>query len=201
MLRLFSALASFLVALWSRLKCLPRTAAEALGAPGSDGPAQHARLWQAYAVVLPIALLAALLLPQVTLVMSPSIDAWAVRKAPGPIARGDLVQFTLVHPIAGPEPVQVTKRALCVPGDRLTRIEIRSATVPNTFDGHYYCNGELLGISLPRDAHGRSLEHMRWGGIVPDGMFYVGSQHPRGFDSRYLGLIPTERLTRMERLL
>lgn len=201
MLRLFWALASALLGLWPRLRRLPRKAAVALGAAGSAEPARPERLWRAQGVVLPVALLGALLLPHISLVMSPSIDAWAVRKAPGPIARGDLVMLTLQHPIAGPKPVNVTKYALCMPGDRLTRIEIISPTVRNTFDGHYYCNGELLGVSLPRDMHGRKLEHMRWAGIVPEGMIYVGSRHPRGFDSRYLGLIPIVKLTRMERLL
>jgi type IV secretory pathway protease TraF len=32
-------------------------------------------------------------------------------------------------------------------------------------------------------------------------MVYVGSTHPRGFDSRYFGLLPISSLTRMERLL
>lgn len=42
---------------------------------------------------------------------------------------------------------------------------------------------------------------MKWSGIVPAGMIYVGSHHERGFDSRYIGLLPISRLTRMERIL
>lgn len=201
MLRLFWALADALRQLWPRLRRLPRKAAVALGAPGPDTPASPKRLGQALLLILPIALFAALLVPQVTLVMSSSIEAWAVRKAPGPVARGDYVMFMLHHPIAGPRPVMVTKHALCMPGDRLTMIETPSISAPHAWDGRYFCNGELLGVSLPFAHNGMKLEHMQWSGIMPAGMVYVGSHHPRGFDSRYFGLLPISRLTRMERLL
>lgn len=201
MLRLFWVLASALLGLWPRLRRLPGKAAVALGAPGPGESARPARLWKALAISLPVALVAAILLPKVSLVMTPSIDAFAVRQAPGPIARGDYVMFTLRHPIAGPKPVKVTKYALCMPGDRLTKIKTPSIGAPNAFDSHYFCNGTLLGVSLPYGIHGQKLDHMQWSGVVPAGMVYVGSHHPRGFDSRYFGLVPIATLTRMERLL
>lgn len=201
MLRLFWALVSALLGLWPRLRRLPGKAAIALGAPGVGEPARPTRLWRALAFVLPVALLAAIALPKVSLVMSPSIEAFAVRKAPGTIAKGDYVMFTLRHPIAGPKPVNVTKYALCMPGERLTMIETPSISAPKAWDGHYFCNGKLLGVSLPYGIHGVKLEHMQWSGVIPPGMIYVGSRHPRGFDSRYFGLVPAATLTRMERLL
>jgi len=201
MLRLFWALAKAIAAFWPRLCRLPRKAAMALGAPGPDQPARPDRLLRVMLVVLPVALIAALVVPQVTLVMTPSIEAFAVRKSPGPIARGDYVMFTLHHPIAGPNPVSVTKHALCMPGDRLTMFETPSPLVPQSRDGHYFCNDMFLGVSLPRAHNGMKLDHMRWSGIIPAGMVYVGSTHPRGFDSRYFGLLPISSLTRMERLL
>ncbi|QJU58426.1 peptidase [Sphingomonas sp. AP4-R1] len=201
MFRLFWALARAIAGLWPRLRHLPRKAAMALGAPGPDQPARPDRLWRAMLVVLPVALFAALVVPQVTLVMTPSIDAFAVRRSPGPIARGDYVMFMLRHPIAGPNPVSVTKHALCMPGDRLTMFETPSPLVRNSRDGHYYCNGELLGVSVPQAHNGMKLDHMRWSGIIPAGMAYVGSPHVRGFDSRYFGLLPIATLTRMERIL
>jgi conjugal transfer pilin signal peptidase TrbI len=200
MLRLVSALLEAFRAILPWLRQLPREAALALGAPGPDGERRAERLWLALAVILPIALAAALVLPRINLVMSPSIDAWAVREAPGPIARGDYVRFTLRHPIAGPEPVSVTKLALCLPGDRLTKIEIPSRLDPSAFDGRYFCNGNLLGTSMPRDHEGNRLAHMMWSGVVPPGMIYVGSHHPHGFDSRYFGLVPVAELTRMTRI-
>src|SRR3546814_13840178 len=101
----------------------------ALGAPGPDQPSRPERLWRAILVVLPLALFAALVMPQVTLVMSPSIDAYAVRKSPGPIARGDYVMFTLPHPIAGPKPVSVPQHALCLPGYRKRDSEGKTVSV------------------------------------------------------------------------
>lgn len=201
MFRLFWLLVKALVDLWPRLCRLPHKAAIALGAPGPDSPARPERMGLAMLVVLPTALFAALLMPQVTLVMTPSIEAWAVRKASGPIRRGDYVMFTLRHPIAGPRPILVTKHALCMPGDRLTLTEAPSLHAVKTRDGRYYCNGLFLGQSLPFAHNGMKLDHMLWNGVIPAGMIYVGSPHPRGFDSRYIGLLPIARLTRMERIL
>src|SRR3546814_8996025 len=89
--------------------------------------------------------------------MSPSIDALAVRAAPGPIAKGDLVLFMLSHPLAGSEPVKVTKRALCMPGERISLIEKPSSMEPDAMDGWYYCDGVLLGVTKPYGR--RSEEH------------------------------------------
>lgn len=199
--RLFRALAKLARAILLWLAALPGQAAAALGVASGDQPARPGRLWKAMAIAVPAALIAAWAMPQINLVMSPSINAWAVRRAPGPIRKGDLVQFTLSHPIAGPRPVSVTKYALCMPGERLTRIETPSVGAAAGFDGHYFCNGAPLGVTLPADAHGNRLPHMEWSGIIPPGKAYVGSHHPRGFDSRYFGLVPIARLHRMERLL
>jgi len=201
MLRLVSALLEALRAVMPWLRGLPRQAAMALGAPGPDLESRPERLWLALAIILPIALAAALVLPRITLVMSPSIDAWAVREAPGAIRRGDYVRFVLRHPIAGPAPVSVTKLALCLPGDRLTKIEMPSRLDPSAMDARYFCNGRLLGTTLPRDHNGIPLAHMMWSGVVPPGMIYVGSHHPRGFDSRYIGLVSVAALTRMAPIL
>ena len=201
MLRLFWLLIRWSGSLWPRLRRLPRKAAVALGAPGLDQAARPERFWRAMLVILPLALFAALVMPQITLVMTPSIEAFAVRKSPGPIARGDYVMFTLHHPIAGPKPVSVTKHALCLPGDRLTMFETPSPLRANSWDGHYYCNGHLLGISLPEAHNAVKLTHLKWSGIIPAGMAYVGSPHARGFDSRYFGLLPIRDLIRMERIL
>lgn len=201
MFRLFWLLAEATHRIFAELRRLPRNAAIALGAPTAGHPARPKHFVQALTLILPIAFFAAWLVPQLTLVMSPSIPAWVVRAAPGAIAKGDYVRFRLRGPIAGPHPVSVTKRALCLPGDRLVTIETRSIAAAHARNGHYFCNGVLLGISLPFAAHGQRLTHLRWSGIVPPGMAYVGSPYPRGFDSRYFGLVPIAALTRMERVL
>ncbi|AOH85674.1 peptidase [Sphingomonas panacis] len=186
---------------WSELKLLPLKAAVALGSSGLGQPLRPAQLWKAYGIVLPVGLLTLWAIPQVTLVMSPSIDASLVRNAPGPIARGDLVSFSLSHPLAGPKPVMVTKYALCFPGDRIDMIEKPSMTA-GTWDGWYYCNGRLLGVSKPVGHNGMKLDHwLPAYGTIPAGMIYVGSSHPSGFDSRYYGPVETGRLRRVEQVL
>jgi len=201
MLRLFWLLAKAFGEVWVALRRLPRELATALGAPGVDTPARPPRLWIVLGIAMPTALLAACIMPQVTLVMTPSIEAWAVRKAPGPIERGDYVMYMLFHPIAGPKPVSITKHALCMPGDRLTMVETRSLSGLKLVDARFYCNGQLLGTALPVTRDGRRLSHARWTGVIPTGFLYIGSHHSQGFDSRYFGLVPLNKLTRMERLL
>jgi len=187
---------------WAELKLLPLKAAVALGSSGLGQPPRPEQLWKAFGIVLPVGLLTMLAIPQFTLVMSPSIDAWIVREAPGPIRRGDYVSFTLSHPLAGPKPVKVTKEALCLPGDRIDWIEKPSPMHPGEWDGWYYCNGKLLGISKPYGHNGQKLEHWRpLIRTIPAGMIYVGSSHASGFDSRYYGPVEIERLKRMEKLL
>lgn len=181
---------------------LPREAAAALGGAGAKGEARPRRLWQAMALVLPVAGGTGLLVSRLTLVMSPSVDALVLREAPGKIARGELVTFMLRHPLAGPDPVRVTKYALCLPGERIDWLEKPSPGRPGAWDGWYYCEDRLLGISKPVGRNGRRLEHWRPAyRIIPAGFVYVGSSHPSGFDSRYYGPLPISSLIRMEKLL
>jgi len=198
MLRLASMLAS---RTWPEIRLLPLRAAVALGASGLGQPPRPGQLLKAYCIVLPLGVLTWWAIPQLTWVISPSIDAWAVRADPGPIHRGNLVSFMLSHPLAGPKPVPVTKYALCMAGDRLDMIE-KPSTAPGQKDGWYFCNGQLLGISKPFGHDGRRLEHFRPARrLIPAGFIYVGSHHPSGFDSRYYGPVAISRLTRMERVL
>jgi hypothetical protein len=188
-------------ALWSEVRDLPLKAAVALGASGLGQPPRPEQLWKAFGIVLPVGLITLWAIPQFTLVMSPSIDATLIRKAPGAIHRGDLVSFTLSHPLAGPKPVMVTKYALCLPGDRIDWLEKPSMTA-GQWDGWYFCNGKLIGISKPYGHNGQKLDH--WKPMIrsiPEGMIYVGSSHPSGFDSRYYGPVEIERLRRMEKVL
>ncbi|WP_422057863.1 peptidase [Sphingomonas sp.] len=201
MFRLCWAALSLIFALARALARLPRQAAVALGGEQADQPARPRRLLLALATALPVSLGGAWVLPRITLVMSPSVDAWIVSPAPGTIHKGDLVQFMLSHPAVGPQPVSATKYALCLPGERLTLVEQPAPFPANRRTGHFYCNGSLLGVSFPVGPRGLRLEHARWHGVIPPGYVYVGSRHPRGFDSRYVGLVPLTALQRMRRLL
>lgn len=187
---------------WTGLRLLPIRAAVALGSAGLGEPARPGQLWRAMAVILPTGLLAWWAIPQVTLVMSPSIEAWAVRPAPGPITRDDYVMFLLSHPLAGPRPVNVTKHALCLPGERISMIEKPSLMAAHDWDGWYYCQGRLLGVSKPYGRNGQRLAHWRPTRMrIPPGTVYVGSHNPDSFDSRYFGPVAVSRLTRMVRVL
>ncbi|HEX7856801.1 MAG TPA: peptidase [Sphingobium sp.] len=188
-------------ALWPEVKLLPLRAAVALGASGLGQPRRPGQLLHSYAIILPIGLFVWWLLGQGVIVMSPSVDAWIVRKAPGPIEHGDLVSFTLSHPLAGPKPVNVTKYALCFPGHRISMVE-KPSLFAGTYDGWYYCDGRFLGVSKPKGRKGQGLAH--WAppyAIIPAGFIYVGSRDPSGFDSRYYGPVAIGRLQRMEKLL
>lgn len=186
---------------WRDLKDLPLRAAVALGASGLGQPARPAQLFKAYGIVLPIGLFAWVTMPQITLVMTPSIDAWVVHRSAGPVQRGDLVSFTLADAIAGPRPVGVTKYALCMPGDRIVMVEKPASLGPGR-NGWYYCNDRLVGVSKPATRSGKSLSHWQPATPkIPEGMIFVGSSHPDGYDSRYYGPVAIDRLTRMEKLL
>lgn len=202
MFRLVSASWTASKALAEQVQLLPLKAAVALGAGGLGQPPRPDQLWKAFGIVLPIGLATWWAIPQVTLVASPSIDAWAVRSAPGPIRRGDLVSFLLSHPLAGPQPVDVTKYALCLPGDRIAMVETSSQLRKGAMDGRYFCNGVPIGVSKAVGHGGQPLKH--WvpdRPTIPDGTIYVGSAHPSGFDSRYYGPVAISRLHRMEKVL
>lgn len=127
-----------------RLKSLPREAALALGGAVGDQAARPRRFWLVLGITVPLATITWQAIPAVTIVMSPSIDAWAVRTVPGAIRKGDLVMFALSHPIAGPRPVSVTKRAMCMPGERLREIERHSVFDGKVTSSRYYCGDRLL---------------------------------------------------------
>lgn len=181
---------------------LPLRAAVALGAAGYGEPPRPDRLWKSCAIVVPTALVTSWTIPQLTWVVSPSIEAWAVRPAPGPIHSGDYVSFWLSDPLAGPRPVHVTKHALCLAGHMLSEVDRRPVSARGRIVAAYYCDGRLLGISKAFSAKGAALDHLAWGRKpVPAGFIYVGSHHPDGYDSRYYGPVAIDRLTRMERVL
>ena len=103
--------------------------------------------------------------------------------------------------LAGPKPVAVTKYAMCLPGDRISLIEKPSMTY-GEWDGWYYCNGRLLGVSKPFGHDGQRLDHWQPdNGLILPGTIYVGSPHASGFDSRYYGPVEIGQLQRMEKLL
>ncbi len=170
---------------WPAIRDLLWRAAEALGETGPDRPSMPGKFWKA-----------------MTRVRSPSIDALAVRPSPGTIIRHDLVMFQLRHPLAGRLPVNVTKYALCLPGDDLASFTLRSERFPGRTEAAFFCNGILLGVSKAYGRQGQRLDYFPWkSGPIPEGQAYIGSSYKDGFDSRYFGLVPIAKLVRMERVL
>ncbi len=123
---------------------------------------------------------------------TPSVAAHVLWKTPeAPIARGDFVLAPVSHPMIPADYPYLTKHALCLEGDILT-----------ARDGAFFCNGKLLHRAKRRTRTGAPLEPFDWaGGVIPDGMMFIGSRHPDGFDSRYLGLFATRDLVRLEKVL
>lgn len=123
---------------------------------------------------------------------TPSVEASVLWKTHGrTIAKGDYVMAPVRHDLLPPQYSHLTKRALCAPGDWLS------------FDGRTFrCNGAALNTVKPETRAGLPLEPFTWtDGAVPAGKMFVGSSHPDGFDSRYLGLFSVEDLTRLEPLI
>lgn len=187
---------------WPKARDLARNAADALQPIDPGEPFIQSRLARATLMVSAIALFVWWALPQLIWVRSPSIDAWAVRKVGGTVERNDLVMFELRHPLVGPLPVNVTKYALCLPGDRLASYTMHSDRYPKRLEAAFFCNGSLIGVSKPYGRSGQRLDYFRWkSGAIPEGQAYIGSSYKDGFDSRYFGLVPISALTRMERVL
>ena len=126
------------------------------------------------------------------LVLNPtdSIGSHLMLKTPwSEIAPGDLVFVPVNHPLV-PEN-SLAKYALCWSGDHL-----------KFADGAFYCNGFRLNSVKPFTKQGEPLTPFHWTeAVIPEGFIFIGSSHPDGFDSRYIGLIPVENATRLEHLL
>ena len=110
---------------------------------------------------------------------SPSLPNWAFwLDKHTPIARGSLVFFEpgpseLVARHFGQGPQLFGKRVLGVPGDLVTHEGM--AVLINGRQVATRVVRTRLGVPLTRGPAGE----------IPEGCFYVGTDHPRGLDSRY----------------
>ncbi|MEL6277289.1 MAG: S26 family signal peptidase [Pseudomonadota bacterium] len=121
-----------------------------------------------------------------------SIDAFVFWKTPGrAIAKNDYVLAPARHPLIPRQYEHLTKHALCLPGEWLT------------FSGTAFsCNGVHLHTVKIETKKGVPLERFEWeAGVVPEGKAFIGSRHPDGFDSRYLGFFDLDELVRLEALI
>ena len=122
---------------------------------------------------------------------TPSVRAHILIKAPAEAPRkGDYVLVPIESRFLPNRYNSLTKKVLCVEGDLLQFKR-----------GAFYCNGEFLHRPKHISLSGAPLTAFLWSdAVVPQGKVYVGSPHPDGFDSRYLGLFDIDDLTRLEAL-
>ncbi len=110
---------------------------------------------------------------------------WFWRTADTP-SRGDYATFMLKHPLAGDQPVRLTKRLACWSGDVLS-ISGRD----------YFCNGEFLGVAKETGLNGQALPQFVDQGQIPQGKAFAVGAHKDSFDSRYWGLVDVEDTERL----
>ena len=116
---------------------------------------------------------------------SPSLPNWAFwLDRTAPITRGSLVFFappksSLIERHFGKDPQLFGKRVLGLPGDVVSH---KGMAV--------LINGKAVAMRLPRTRLGIALTRGP-DGVIPENCYYVGTEHPRGLDSRYgeIGLI------------
>ncbi|WP_083987474.1 S26 family signal peptidase [Croceicoccus marinus] len=121
---------------------------------------------------------------------SPSLPHWAIwlEKDAAP-ARGTIVLFApppseLLTAHFGKKPQPFGKHVLGMPGDVVTR-QGRTFAI----------NGEIVATAKPKSRKGEVLA-LGPTGTIPAGCYYVGTDHPDSFDSRYaaIGWICADRI-------
>lgn len=112
---------------------------------------------------------------------------WLTRGAPRSLAkRQALVAFAVPAGVRDlvrerrylPPGAMLVKRVVATAGDRVC-----------TEGGGLAINGEELGAILTEDSAGRPLPHYEGCDLVSRGWLFVGSRHPKSFDSRTFGPI------------
>jgi type IV secretory pathway protease TraF len=113
------------------------------------------------------------------------------------LARNQLACFPYENPSWAAKPYLHKGELLCkhvygLPGDTLTTSD----------DGtNEICHGGIcdnVGTALKQDSRGRPVHHPVWtGSLIPEGSYYLGStRRPNSLDSRYLGLIPKNKIVK-----
>lgn len=132
--------------------------------------------------LLPFLLLGALLPSRIAIATSPSLDHRIFflggKPSEGRIASGDYLLFTY-------DGERVIKQAACLPGERITAI-----------DGEYACNDKFLGRALVANSLGEPLPRFHYNGVVPPGKLFLAGTHERSYDSRYIGFVDLNEITR-----
>lgn len=124
--------------------------------------------------------------------MTESVDGKIFKLRPDlQVQKQTTVMFEWDDPILPAGVDFMTKHVLCFPGDILKR------------DGlTFYCNGEMISRAKLKTKTGDPLTVFDWTeGPVPQDVFFAGTDHPDGYDSRYYGFVPLDGAVVVEKTL
>ena len=134
---------------------------------------------------LTIALATSLAFRSSVIVLTPSIDKTLLIKTGGDhFSTGDYVMTSINDEIVGNQ--KITKQVGCVPGQILSRK-----------DRELFCDGVSLGTAKTHSKTGVPLTATNNLGVIIDGYVYLQGTHIDSYDSRYFGLVKTEKLTKL----
>ncbi|WP_262695997.1 S26 family signal peptidase [Kordiimonas aquimaris] len=124
--------------------------------------------------------------------MTASVDGKIFKMRPDlAVEKQATVMFKRDDPLLPAGVNHMTKHVLCFSGDILKR------------DGlDFYCNGEKITRAKRATKTGDPLRVFDWSeGQVPEGVFFAGTRHPDGYDSRYYGFVPLGSAVIVEKVL
>jgi conjugative transfer signal peptidase TraF len=129
---------------------------------------------------------------RLTVNVTPSMPRGLYWLRPGaPVRRDAVVSLgvpagarPLADRISMPPTIQLLKRVVAMPGDRVC-----------TDDNRYVVGDELVSLIAPRDQVGRPLVPFAFCGTVPAGLAFVAARGESSLDSRYFGPVPITDLT------
>ena len=122
---------------------------------------------------------------------TPSLPKGLYLLAEGPPAKNELVTFCLQGEFAELALQRGYLQAGSCPSG-LRPLLKRLAGLPGD-----YIEADALTIRSV-DSQGRHIPSILQSGVIPSGMALVLTDHPGSFDSRYFGLVPLEKLQRVE---
>jgi conjugative transfer signal peptidase TraF len=123
--------------------------------------------------------------------LTPSLPIGMYRLCPGAPGKGDVVSFCLEGEFADLARERGYLQAGSCPSGLRPLLKTLAGLPGESV------NPDALHIR-EADSLGRSMPSILEAGIIPPGMGLLLTEHPGGFDSRYFGLAPLEKLQKVE---